>query len=174
MEKKITIQTKTTAEDFKALTFFNTFLKKRTLLVLLVFAALFSVAAIIGRLSGSVPVPGWYFYVCLGFLALAVFQYGVFEYSVRRFLASDKLVVDNERYVVIDETGITAEGGKENCTVEYRWDMFFSAYETKKYFYLYVNTIQAVILPKREFKVEEIPVLRNLIREKLGRNYRKR
>jgi len=129
---------------------------------------------IIAKLSGSIQVPNWYFYVCLGFLGLAVFQYCVFEYSVKRFLDSDKLVVENERCVVIDEKGITAEGGKENSAGEYRWDMFFSAYETKKYFYLYINTIQAIILPKRDFQKENIPMLEKLIAEKLEKKFHKR
>lgn len=174
MDRKITITTKTTAADFKTLTFFNMFLKKRFMLVFLVFALLFSLAAIIARLGGWIPVADWYFYVCLAFLGLILLQYLLFEFSVKRFLSSDKLVTENERTIVIEESGITAEGGRENGSGEYKWDMLFNAYETKKYYYLYINTVQAILLPKRDFSEEELPVVAKLIQEKLGRRFRKR
>jgi hypothetical protein len=171
---KINTMTKTTAEDFRTLIFFNMFLKKRLTLYFLIFAGIFSIAAIIAKLSGLIPVANWYFYFCLAFLGLILLQYLLFEYSVKRFLASDKLVIDNERSVVIDDSEITAEGGKENGAGTYQWDVFFSAYETKKYFYLYINTIQAIILPKRDFSEEEVIVLGKLFKEKLGKRFHKR
>lgn len=174
MDRKIIITTKTTAADFKAFTFFNMFMKKRFMLVFLLFAFLFSLAAIIGRLGGWVPMADWYYYVCLAFLGLILLQYLLFEFSIKRFLASDKLVTENERTIVIDESGITAEGGRENGSGEYKWDMIFNAYETKKYYYLYINTVQAIILPKRDFKGEELSFAAKLIQDKLGRRFRKR
>ncbi|HWQ77705.1 MAG TPA: YcxB family protein [Anaerovoracaceae bacterium] len=174
MEAKITIRTKTTAEDFRTLTFFNLFLKKRIMIYFLAFALIFALAAVIGRLSGTITVPNWYYNLCFALLGLILLQLILFEFSVRRFLKSDKLVTDNERAVTIDGSGVTAEGGKENGSGEYQWDVFYSVYETKKYFYLYINTAQAIILPKRDFKPEEVPVLEKLIREKLGKRFVKR
>ncbi len=174
MDHKITLRTKTTAADFKALTFFNLFRKKRLMPVFLIFGALLSLAAIIGRLGGFVPMSDWYFYVCIAFLGLLLLQYLIFEFSVKKFLASDKLVTENERTVAIDEEGIEVEGGKENSAGVYRWDMLYHAYETKKYYYLYINTAQAIILPKRDFGNGEIPTVEKLIRQKLGKRYYKR
>lgn len=174
MEEKIIVQTKTTAEDFRTLTFFNLFLKKRIMIYFMIFALIFALAAVIGRLSGAAAVPDWYYNLCFALLGLILLQLILFEFSVRRFLRSDKLVTENERTVIIDGTGVTATGGKENSSAEYQWDVFHSAYETKRYFYLYINTAQAIILPKRDFKPEVIPVLEKMIREKLGRRFIKR
>ena len=174
MENKITIQLKTTAKDFRALTFFNLFLKKKIMAIFLPIAAVFSAAAVIGKYAGLIEVSDWYFFVCLAFLGLTVLQFLLFEYSVRRFLASDQLVVDNERTVTVSESGLTEEGGKENSTGSFQWDMFYCVYETKKYFYLYINTMQAIILPKREYNQEQINAMEKLIKEKMGKNFYKR
>lgn len=175
MEEKIIVQTKTTAEDFRALTFFNQFLKKRIMIYFSIFALIFAFTAVIGRLSGLVTVSDWYYNLCFALLGLILLQFILFEVSVRRFLRSGKFAADSERTVIIDKMGITAAGGEENDSAgEYQWDIFHSAYETKKYFYLYIDTAQAIILPKRDFKPEEIPALEKMIGEKLGRRFIKR
>lgn len=173
MSKIITL-TKATAEDYRRLVFFHIFLRKRIMLYFLIFAGVVSIAVAFAKLSGLSAVADWYLYVCLAFLGLALLQYLVFRFTVKRFIASDKVVIDNERSVAIDESGIAVEGGKENSSATYRWDMFYNAYDTKNYFYLYINTAQAVILPKRDFRPEELPVLETLIREKLGEKFHKR
>lgn len=173
MDNNITLQTKTTAEDYKALIFFNMFLKKKAMFYFLVIVAIFSLAAIIGRLAGIIPMTDWYFYVCLAFWGLLVLQYILFEYVVKKFLASDKLVVNTERTMVIKDPGIIVDD-KENSFASYKWDTFFIAYDTKKYFFLYINTAMALILAKRDFNDEEIRVLEALFKEKLGKKFRKR
>ena len=135
--------------------------------------AVFSLAAIIGRIAGIVPMADWYFYVCIAFWGLLVLQYILFEYVVKQFLASDKLVINSERTTVIDESGIT-ENDQEKSFVVYEWDKFFLAYETKKFYFLYLNTAMALILPKRDFHAEEILVLEKLVKEKLGKKFHKR
>ncbi len=171
---QIATLTKATAEDYRRMVFFHIFLRKRIMLYFLIFAGVVSIAAVFAKLSGLSAVADWYFYVCLGFLGLILLQYFVYRFSVKRFITSDKVVIDNERSVAIDDSEIAVEGGKENSSATYRWEMFYSAYETKKYFYLYINTVQAVILPKRDFRTEELPVLETLIREKLGAKFYKR
>ena len=173
MDKKITIQTKTTAADYKTLIFFNMFLKKKATFYATIVVAILSLAAIIGRLAGIIPMADWYFYVCIAFWGLLLLQYILFEYVVRRFLASDKLVINSDRTTVIDDAGII-ENDQEKSIVVYEWDKFYLAYETKKYFFLYINIAMALILPKRDFQTEEIPMLEKLIQEKLGKKFHKR
>lgn len=174
MENKIIMRTKTTAKDYKTFVFFNMFLKKRAMFYFTIIAAVLSLAAIIGKFTGKVEMAGWYFYVCLAFLGLIILQYILFETSVKKFLASDRLVIENERMITISETGILEKGGKEKGAGEFQWDMFYFAYETKPYFYLYINTMQAIILPKRDLKREDLIALEKLVKEKLGKKFLKR
>ncbi|MDF3000114.1 MAG: YcxB-like protein [Bacillota bacterium] len=172
--KEITIKISTTEQDFKSLTFFNTYKKKRGFLLFQILAAICSGGAILGRLSGAAEVANWYYYVCIAFLGLIIFQYFVFEASVKKFLRSDHLVVGSERTITISDAGLQEEGGRENSSGSYQWEIFYCAYETKKYFYLYLNTMQAIILPKRYFLPEEMDFLRELIQVKMVKRYYKR
>jgi len=101
-------------------------------------------------------------------------QYYAFKMNVKRFVAADQVVIDKERTVVITDSGVVEEGGKEESVNSYRWEAFYFAYETKRYFYLYLNTMQAVILPKRYFKKEEITFVEELIRKSMGIKFQRR
>lgn len=144
------------------------------MLIFLLLASVLSLAAIAGKLTGTIRMADWYFYVCLAFLGLLALQYGVFEFSVRKFLASDRLMINNERRVTISEAGIYEEGDKDKNAGEFLWNVFYHGYVTKKYFYLYINTMQAIILPKRDFTEDQINILQELLREKLKKNFHKR
>ncbi len=174
MENRIVIQTKTTADDYKALIFFNMFLKKKAALYLMIAVAVLSLGAIIGRITGMIPMADWYFIVCIAYWGLLVLNYFVFRSAVRRFLASDKLVINSERTMTIDETGITVDAKQEEGFAVYKWDKLYTAYGTKKYYFLYINTAMALILSKRDFRAEDIPVLENLIRDNMGSKFKKR
>lgn len=174
MENRIVMQTKTTADDYKALIFFNMFLKKKAALYLMIAVAILSLGAIIGRIIGMIPMADWYFYVCIGYWGLLVLNYVVYQFAVRRFLASDKLVINSERTVTIDETGIASKDEKAGDFAFYQWDKFYKAYETKKYFFLYLNTAMALVFAKNEFGSEELPVMEKLVRDNLGNKFTKR
>ena len=62
---------------------------------------------------------------------------------------SIKISLEKTRYKEITENG-------EN-SLEY--NKFYSYYENKNYYYLYVDRINALILPKREFSSEELDVI---------------
>ena len=70
-----------------------------------------------------------------------------------------KIILDNSKYKEITENG-------EN-SLEY--SKFDSYYENQKYYYLYVDKINALILPKREFSKEEL----NTLNKNFGTQIRK-
>jgi len=172
--ENIVVRTKTTAKDYKKLVFFNTFLKKKIMMILTPVAGVISIAAIIGKSTGTIEISDWYYYVCLALLALIVLQYILYESSVKKFLKSDSLVVENERTVTVSESGIAEEGGIEKSSGEFQWEVFYQVFETKQYFYLYINTVQAIILPKRDFSGEQIDTLRSLLQANLENRFQKR
>lgn len=170
----IIIQTTTTAQDYKKLVFFNMFLKKKLMMFLMPIAAVISLAAVIGKSLGIIEMSDWYYTVCLVFLGLLVLLLFAFELTVKRFIASDRLVINNERTITISDLGILEEGGIEKSKGEFRWELMFQAFETKHFFYIYINTVQAIILPKRDFRSGEIIEAEKLIEEKLSGRFVKR
>ncbi len=172
--RKIEFLSKITVADYKALTYFNAFFKKRSFKYLLIVGAVASFAAITGNLTGMAKVNPWYFFTCIAFLALVLLQFAIIEQGIHKFLISDKFLINQERQIAIDFNSIHQEGGGENGTATYPIDKLYKAYETKKYFYLYISTLQAIIIPKRYLNDMEIDWLEKLLKTKLLKNFGKR
>lgn len=64
-----------------------------------------------------------------------------------------KIKLDSNKYSEITKNGVTS--------LEY--SKFYSYYEGKNYYYLYVDKVNALILPKREFTDEEISKINNYL-----------
>lgn len=62
-----------------------------------------------------------------------------------------KMILEDKKYKEITDNG--------ESSLEY--SKFYSYYENKNYFYLYVDKINAIILPKREFSQEELTEIGN-------------
>jgi len=60
-----------------------------------------------------------------------------------------KVILEEDKYREITSNGTNA--------LEYK--NFYSYYENKNYFYLYVDKVNALILPKREFTQEELAII---------------
>lgn len=68
-----------------------------------------------------------------------------------------KVILEENKYKEITENG-------EN-SLEY--NKFYSYYESKSYYYLYVDKINALILPKREFNNEEINTVNKYLQKSI-------
>ncbi len=55
--------------------------------------------------------------------------------------------------LLIDEKGIYSKNS--NSETKHYWDSFVKKVEYKDYYFLYINTQSAIIIPKRIFKNEE-------------------
>jgi hypothetical protein len=174
MENRIVIQTKTVAKDYKALVFFTLYRRYKVFPYFIIIVAVLALGAVIGRIAGVISMSDWYYNLCLGFWGLIALNYFIYLFTVKRFLDSDKFMIGRENTVTIDETGITSKDEKAGDFASYQWDKFYKAYETKKYFFLYLNTAMALVFAKNEFRSEDIPVLEKLIRDNMGSKFKKR
>ena len=77
--------------------------------------------------------------------------YNAINNAIKANAKSDdlKIVLEQKKYKEISSNG-------EN-SLEY--NKFYSYYENKNYYYLYVDRINALIIPKREFNTEELSVI---------------
>ena len=69
---------------------------------------------------------------------------------------------------------VTVSAGKRSESNELGYDVFYRAYETRNYFFLYVNPVSAFILPKRCITTGGADALAALLAEKLGARFRGR
>ena len=76
-----------------------------------------------------------------------------------------KASLDNEVEIKIDENSYTEVSNTAVTTLEL--EKFNAYFENKNYFYLYVDKINALILPKREFEEEEISNIRKYFSSKI-------
>lgn len=68
-----------------------------------------------------------------------------------------KVIIEENKYKEITKNG--------ESSLEY--DKFYSYYESKNYFYLYVDKVNALILPKREFSDAELSTIDQLFSNKM-------
>ena len=70
-----------------------------------------------------------------------------------------KIIIEDKKYREITNNG-------EN---HLEYNKFYSYYESKNYYYLYVDKVNALILPKREFTNEELTKLNNYFSSSIKR-----
>lgn len=72
-----------------------------------------------------------------------------------------------ETTVIVSETGIVT---KDVLTeTKYQWNAFIKMQESKKYYFLFTSSIQAIIIPKRVFKnAEETNQFKKLLSQQLS------
>ncbi len=76
------------------------------------------------------------------------------DISTKHFLKTDKLSLDLESVYNIDDE--TIEVINEKQTMKLKYDELFKVVETKKYIYLYINKMQALILTKETMKEKDV------------------
>lgn len=83
------------------------------------------------------------------------------------YTAINKVSLNNVVDISIDENNYSEISEEKTTSLEL--DKFNSYYENKNYFYLYVDKINALILPKREFNDSETEEIRKHFSNKLKR-----
>jgi hypothetical protein len=71
-----------------------------------------------------------------------------------------------EKELTIDNSGIIERG--ENSESRINWRGIIKKVETKEYFYLYLNTVQAIIIPKSCLNSDQTDKLRMVLSEHLS------
>jgi hypothetical protein len=161
MEKNETtseIETKIelTAKDRERAMDYNFFVKRKWIFADIIFFALLSCFILIFGVSGIFDIPQVLIYMAFGLLGLLL----LFFIFVKMMAQTGG---GHSRYVKItNEALITrVSGEKKEFTV--KWGDFDYIGKTKNYYFLYPDTTQFLILPKRCFSAEDIEAINNII-----------
>ena len=147
-----------TAQDRAKAMYYNYFVKRKPVLFEIVFFSLVALTLIVLRTTGLYAIPNALFYIAIGVFVLIAF----FFFYIK--MISTVGGVGKTRYITITpQTLMTrVSGEKKEFTV--RWEDFTHRAKTKNYYFLYPDTTQFLIIPKRCFSGEEIEKINSYIR----------
>ena len=139
-----------TAKDKERAIDYNYFVRRKLVLIDVIFFLLLAVILITLKYSGLVDVPAVLIYLSYGIIALLA----VFFLFIKMMAGAGG--VGPTRRVSMTEEGLTTKVSGEKKEFFVRWEDFSHKAKTKNYFFLYPDATQFLILPKRYFSEEEI------------------
>lgn len=160
MEKNATnvIETKIelTAKDRERAMDYNFFVKRKWILVDIIFFVLLSCFILITGISGMLNIPQVLIYMAFGLLGLLL----LFFIFVKMMAQSGG---GHTRYVTITPEALITRVSGEKKEFTVKWGDFDYIGKTKNYYFVYPDTTQFLILPKRCFSSEEIKIIDQII-----------
>ncbi len=172
--KPIVFQFKIKAEDYRKMSYFNTFSQKKLQSILVVFFWIAAVSLLlldILSIIRSTDIMHLCFIIVTVSVPLLVVSV---EMNVNRFKKNEADVADITRTITFEDRGIRF--CSESCTKTgfESWDAFRVVYETKSLFLLYKDARSAVLIPKEGEEKTKLEETRQCLYEKLGKRFRLR
>lgn len=174
-EKDYEIRLKTTInkDDYRAIVYFNVFTKTKIRAILFVIIGLIVIVELGLHFTGIRRVEGLPLYFDYLVALIIILLPIEVEFICRKMIKTDKLTLGVEQEIIINDEEIVCNN--INSQGRYEWPLMYRGYESNKYFLIFVNIQQAIIIPKRDLQTEEIDQLRTIIDEKiLSKNKLKR
>ena len=166
------IQGKTTItrRDYRALAYFNVFQRHPAEPYVLGAIAIGAASIIIAYILPQFHPWQFLFHLSWIFWALLLIIFLVIEGITHQYLETEGgRTVGRELGYSFDRTAVQILDGENVTTIS--WPGFFKAIELKRHFILFLTINHAVIVPKRALKAEDLPALRDLIRQCMGRDF---
>lgn len=138
--------------DRRNATFYNVFFRQKWMPFYIGAFLLFSVAVLVCELTGIYKVPTLLILCAAGLLGLLVL-----------FIVSIILTTKGgitKRTLIISKAGITTSAGRDNKMLSFSWKDIYFLGKTKRYFYIYIDAAQFIIVPKRFYSNEEIAYIK--------------
>lgn len=153
-----------TKEDVLAHSIWARFWKSKVMLGLNILFPAFGVYALI--MSLGMENPSALQYVAIVYLMLyPVFTYFFTTYRVNRFFKNPEVVMDITTFT-ISVAGINIESDKGAFLL--RFEEVHQVYETKAYFYIYVDRMNHIQIRKDILQTGQVDSIRTLFRENLS------
>jgi len=163
-EEKVFIKTKISKQDYKAVVYFNTFFKNKFLTVIVLSGLIIAVTNLLQRLMGY-NVNKVIFYMSISFLVVLIVCLVTVEFFIKNYINSDKISLEADMEITIDNEKILYETKNIKSTAELSLNKLYKAYETKKYFFIFINTQEAIIIKKEDTNTENINKLRDILKQ---------
>ena len=164
-------ETKLGKKEVNALNVFNTFSKNVfiQILFMVIFITLFGILYYEER-----DIILLVFALCFG-LGFPLLCFITMKISVWFYIRSSKMIADNNLVFFNfndDSINIRTEKPDMVTTTNIKWNLLYKAFETKKYYFMYISNMQSYIIPKETIKTGTIKDFSNLLTSKLSKKYR--
>lgn len=164
-------ETKLGKKEVNALNVFNTFIKNVfiQILFMVIFLTLFGIQYYEER-----DIILLVFALCFG-LGFPLLCFIFMKISVWFYIRSSKMIADNNLvFFNFNEDSINIRTEKPDMvtTTNIKWNLLYKAFETKKYYFMYISNMQSYIIPKETIKTGTIKDFSNLLTSKLSKKYR--
>lgn len=170
MENELLVKNETeyTYERYLKLNQFNMYTKQKvTLIVLIISVIVIFLCGIFMLVIGSYDRAIFYIALALVFSALYVFLPSI---QTKKIFKSDNLLKSNIKNTFeFYNDRIDISNKTSNSKLDYQ--DIYKVYERKEAFYIYLNRIQVLIVSKDCFIMGDAEKLRNLLKEKVGKDY---
>lgn len=162
-EEKIYIKTQILKQDYRAVVYFNIFFKNRVFTVIIIAGAIVAMVTLLQRLLGS-PISDFMYYISVLIIVCMIVLLVTTEILIRRFVSSDKLSIGANIEIIIDSEKIVCKtSAKSNSEISL--DKLYRVYETNKYFFIFINSEEAIISKKEDMNEEGINKLRSILKQ---------
>lgn len=162
-EEKIYIKTQILKQDYRAVVYFNIFFKNRVFTVIIIAGAIVAMVTLLQRLLGS-PISDFMYYISVLIIVCMIVLLVTTEILIRRFVSSDKLSIGANIEIIIDSEKIVCKTSDKSNS-EISLDKLYRVYETNKYFFIFINSEEAIISKKEDMNEEGINKLRNILKQ---------
>ena len=101
----------------------------------------------------------------VGLVGLFVLTYTFIKIdsNARKLEKPGKSVGNRLQKMALSDKGFRVEWVNYNVPLEYRWENVMRKAETENHFFIFVDKLAAIIIPKRKIKEEKLEAIRQLI-----------
>jgi hypothetical protein len=164
----VTLTTTMNFGDFMKFNYFHLF-KGFNKVIVMVFPLIFWGISALNYFEGDYV--GVIVFVVLGILIVPSMMFFTRILVKKNFKSSKYLKSITDVFLGINSDGLTQ--ATQISSSQFKWHEVYRAYEQKKYFYIYVSSRQAVILPKADFEEGGIEKLRQVMNANLTKKQNK-
>lgn len=172
--KEFKFNTIVSEKDYRTIVYFDIFLKNRIYVVSMILAGILLIAAFILHIFNMIELNKFYFYYLFIFGLLILGGVLLAERMIKVFIKSYRVSIGASQNVQINDKNIQLRIGENEEVSIFEWNKLYKVYEIRKYFIFYINAQQTIIVSKKNITNEDIDILRNLIKEKMGKLFIKK
>lgn len=159
--ESVTLETKINKKEYRAISYWNAFLRTPTLLIL-------SICCVaVGVLNLLINQQGIMFYLSIVLVLYPFILIVVLSFSILRMNKSHDIEKATHARYTISEDGLRTELLEREGESFTRWEDIYRAYENKNYIILFVNRSQLIAMKKADFPKEGEAAVRSLLGRKL-------